>query len=234
MSLFETIKYNRNYTNKYCNCFYEPNKKLLYLDYYDFIERFNTEEEFNNFLDLLNQEYNLYNKCIELYINSDSEWKLPSNFLKFNSLLVLNIEGCRWFELDCKYIPKSVEILYVHEQSNLPRNFLQHSQQLSSLREIYLPYNTYFDEELLTNYNVNHHILKGYDYIPLHNLLSLQKIYICYTFYGEDDLLYNWKENIIKLYLLVNIKHRINNIKYIDDTNIQKKYEGSLIIIELN
>lgn len=82
---------------------------------------------FENALDAWNElldEYNLYSSCETLVIETDFICDLPSNVKKFTKLKEISVEGARFWDMNPKNFPDTIEHIALDELSNLNQSFL--------------------------------------------------------------------------------------------------------------
>jgi hypothetical protein len=210
--------FNFNYKPK--NIFVSEYNELenilyLYLTYGDDIDMI---------FEKYNKKYNIYNNCKIMYIESDSHQSLPKSIHNFKLLETLEIEGCRWFELDCNQIPNTIKNLLLNDQTNLPSFVCKNSNKLINLENLVIPDYLFFqDKDYLLCYYNNITPIDNINITPIDNINSLQNIFIhTQTDYSDEyyDLLEDWKNILLNNVFFINIKNRIKNINIIDDNNI--------------
>ncbi len=102
---------NTNYSN---SCI-TRDRKMLCLSYPMFDSK---ETGFDEYFDKLDLEEQIYDKVETLILESDFIYEIPNNVLKFKNLKKINVVGSRFWNLESKQIPASVEILYLTEHTN--------------------------------------------------------------------------------------------------------------------
>lgn len=185
---------------RHMRSFYENNR--LFLDYPSFEK--DLDEDWIVMFDELNDEFDLYDKCTHLSIETDSFYCLPERVSKFKSLVSLTISGCRMFYLTCESIPTTVKYLDFNEQSNLNPCFLKGFDRLVNIVELKFPCDSNF-------YGVD------YEGDIIFNHPSLQRIIFCSGYYFDDEEIHEgegfkcYTENIREGELMANLKHRIES-----------------------
>lgn len=96
------------------------------------------------FLWLSNEE--AVDKTTALCLEDDGSCELEPELLAFSRLEVLDVRGSRWVDLTCKYIPASVKILSLHDQSNLPPTFVFGMERLENLERLCVDRDFLIDE----------------------------------------------------------------------------------------
>jgi hypothetical protein len=66
-------------------------------------------------------------------IECDGTNHLEPELLNFTHLELLDVRGCRWFNLDCENMPPSLKVLSVWCQSNLPAGFTRYMKRLVNM-----------------------------------------------------------------------------------------------------
>ncbi len=168
-------------------------------------------------LDDLDQNFNVYDNATELLLDTDFYYYFPKVFLKFNNLKKVTLSGCRWVYIDCYQFPKTIELLILNDQSNLPSTVLNGMETLVNLTEIFLSFETFFDCDAcpLTS-------SKFKDIIPIYDLPTLKTIRFvsgsCGNFeeYFDDCaiLIDDVIHAIETCDMMKNICHRIKNISF--------------------
>ena len=175
----------------------------------------------------------------KLSLYSDVLHNIPPWILDIKKLEYLKIKGSSWDQLTMENIPKTVQWLEFVEQHNLNPQFCDHMETLVKLKFISIDINCIgitigFNNNLLPFF-VYHNISS-----PFINNLSLCTIVLDLSrqtpFNGKDLLKFsNVKEELLNFEMFKNIKHRINNIKFIYKETDDKDFISIIeyIIIEL-
>ena len=215
----------------------EYKNKILYLLYpdikscYPFMKNTtdDIEKAWNIFIDNKNDVYDIYSNCEELFLVTDFYFVLPKVFLKFERLKKITVNGLRWFGLNCRQIPVTIEYLDLYSQ-NLPRNALDGIDRMKELRTLILPYNAFYDSQVEND-------TTQFDMVPIYDLEYLSEIRIIIKLLSDSDenSIDKYKNIISNGKLLDNIRYRMklmqynrdkfNNIDYID-IHLERKYNN--------
>ena len=199
--------------NKKRKCF----ETFLSLDYkflnisYPSIE--SNEDDYNAFLDDLNNSYQIYDITEELFLETDFICSLPSGIKKFKKLEKIEVSGSRFWHLTMEQMPNTVRTVILTDHSNLQSKCIIGMDKFISLEHLFLDYGPFnlciFLGENETNTD------EDIVLIPLMPKLK----YIVFNSgicYSEDDLIDDWKDRILNNKLFSNIKDKITNIIYND------------------
>lgn len=95
-------------------------------------------DNYDEYLDMLDDKYNIYTYVESFYLETDFIYELPKNVSKFGKLLKIQVCGSRWWDLDMTFIPKSIKHVTFTEQSNLSEKCLNGCETLINLETLEL------------------------------------------------------------------------------------------------
>jgi hypothetical protein len=209
------------------NEFITQDSKYLYLSYSSLVEDECNIRSYDKYLDELHVNFNIYNLTEKLFLNTDFISELPSNILKFNNLKEIEVQGSRFWDLECLQLPTSVTICRFIDHTNLIPTCIVGMDRLTNLVSLHLDDGPFDFIQLIdaNRYLKRHYSDETLEIIPIPNLSTLKSINI----YPGDDikiLVPDWKDRVMKHKLFINIKNRIVNVE------IKNEYE-TIIVIDL-
>lgn len=211
--------------NKYFNEYITQDNKYLHLSYSSLVNNGSSLESYNEYLDELDLKFNIYKLTEKLFLCTDFIHKLPSNILKFINLKEIEVDGTRFWDLNCSQLPISITTIRFY-YTNLSSDFIIGMDRLINLYSLHI-YDRSFDfSRIHIDEQHNPDLDKPIPNLPV---LKFINIYLC-----EATELYlasnNWKNKIMNHKLLSDVKNRIINMEFEEYYCFGEDYYSVIVI----
>jgi hypothetical protein len=170
-------------------------------------------ERLDEYIDELDNRYDIYDLTENLHLETDSTSDAPSNLLCFKNLKTINLFGSRFSNINMDCLPNTVEEIGV-SGSNLDGFLYNGLYKKQNLKKLWVDCDDFgFDDVSSSN---NKACERFDDVFPLDDILTLGKIVITTSHcWNDKDIKEDYAEIIKNNSLFAEIKYRIIRVDHI-------------------